>query len=96
MHRDPLPTWRCCHALRNWLPKEPPVCSAISASTSLSSLFTDLNVLIGIVLNAMDEAHTAAEDDDAKPASALTLLESAHTSGALSEDATARLQILLR
>jgi voltage-gated sodium channel len=59
-------------------------------------VFTVLNVLIGIVLNAMDEARAAAEDDDAKLASALTLLESAHTSGSLSEDATARLQKLLR
>jgi hypothetical protein len=59
-------------------------------------LFTVLNVLIGIVLNALDEVRIAAEDDDAKLASALTLLESAHTSGSLSEDATARLQILLR
>jgi voltage-gated sodium channel len=59
-------------------------------------VFTVLNVLIGIVLNAMDEARKEAEDDDAKQSSAVTFLEKAQMTGSLSEEATARLRKLLR
>lgn len=59
-------------------------------------VFTVLNVLIGIVLNAMDEARQEAEDDDAKQWSAVTFLEKAQMKGSLSEEATARLRKLLR
>lgn len=59
-------------------------------------VFTVLNVLIGIVLNAMDEARQEAEDDDAKQLSAVTFLEKAQMKGSLSEEATARLRKLLR
>ncbi len=59
-------------------------------------VFTVLNVLIGIVLNAMDEARADAEDDDVKVASALSVLESAQMSGSLSEDVATRLRKLLR
>lgn len=59
-------------------------------------VFTVLNVLIGIVLNAMDEARAEAEDDDAKIASAVTVLEKAQRTGSLSDDAAGRLRILLR
>lgn len=59
-------------------------------------VFTVLNVLIGIVLNAMDEARQEAEDDGAKQSSAVTFLEKAQMAGSLSEEATARLRKLLR
>lgn len=59
-------------------------------------VFTVLNVLIGIVLNAMDEARQEAEDDGAKQSSAVTFLEKAQMKGSLSEEATARLRKLLR
>lgn len=58
-------------------------------------VFTVLNVLIGIVLNAMDEARAEAEDDNVKLASALTVLEKAQTAGPLSDDVTARLRKLI-
>ncbi len=58
-------------------------------------VFTVLNVLIGIVLNAMSEARAEAEDDDAKIASAVTVLEEAQMSGSLSNDASGRLRKLL-
>lgn len=46
-------------------------------------VFTVLNVLIGIVLNAMDEARAEADDRDTKIAQATTVLEEAHQAGAL-------------
>jgi voltage-gated sodium channel len=58
-------------------------------------VFTVLNVLIGIVLNAMDEARAAAEDDDATITSAATLLEKAQMTGSLGNDASRRLRKLL-
>lgn len=58
-------------------------------------VFTVLNVLIGIVLNAMDEARAEADDDQAKLMSAITVLEKAQRSGSLSEDSAATLRKIL-
>lgn len=58
-------------------------------------VFTVLNVLIGIVLNAMDEARAENENDATKLLSAVTVLENAQTSGSLNRDVISRLRKLL-
>ena len=57
-------------------------------------VFTVLNVLIGIVLNAMDEARAETGDDEAKLESAIRALENARNHGKLSDDVIARLEQL--
>lgn len=58
-------------------------------------VFTVLNVLIGIVLNAMDEARAEADDRDTKIAQATTVLEEAHQAGALGSSIRQRLRAFL-
>ena len=58
-------------------------------------VFTVLNVLIGIVLNAMDEARAEADDRDTKIAHATTVLEEAHQAGALGSSIRQRLRAFL-
>ena len=54
-------------------------------------VFTVLNVLIGIVLNAMDEARSEASGRKDKVQSALEVLEDAQGSGSLNEESFQRL-----
>ena len=55
-------------------------------------VFTVLNVLIGIVLNAMDEARAEAKTGDETLVAAVATIESAHQEGALSADVTEKLR----
>ena len=57
-------------------------------------VFTVLNVLIGIVLNAMDEARAETGDDEAKLESAVQILEHAHNHENLPKNVIARLRRL--